>query len=144
MIDMHICICVHVDRGAEVGGRRLSPVTDDSHAPGLGSKVADTLDALPLQPEDAALAQLVREYAAQVDKAAAIAVQLAKLGPSDDFEEELARLRARVSAHTVLVDLGPKIQACLVELGATPKARAALPSKPKIGASRLTAMRGGA
>ena len=49
-----------------------------------------------------------------------------------------------MSAHTVLIDLGPKLQAALVELGATPKARAALPGKPKGSGSKLSALRGGA
>ena len=127
-----------------MAGRRLSSVSGGSgpSAPGLVPKVAETLEALDLLPTDAALAQLVREYAAQVDKAAVIAAQLAKLPPSPDVEEELGRLRARVSAHQVLIDLGPRIQAGLVELGATPKARANLPTAPKAG-SRLTAMRTG-
>jgi hypothetical protein len=128
------------------GGRRLSSVSGGSSpgTSGLGPKVAETLDALDLRPEDAAVAQLVREYAAQVDKAAVIAAQLAKLPASPDFEEELGRLRARVSAHTTLIDLGPKIQAALIELGATPKARAALPSSTKRAPGKLHSMRGGA
>lgn len=129
-----------------MAGRRLQSVSggSGSNTSGLGPKVAETLDALDLGPADAALAQLVREYAAQVDKAAVIAAALAKLPAAPDFEEELGRLRARVSAHQTLIDLGPKLQAGLVELGATPKARAALPGKPRSGGGKLTAMRGGA
>lgn len=112
---------------------------------GLAAKVAETLGALALRPEDAAVAQLAREYAAQIDEAAVIAARLAKLPPSPDVEEELGRLRARVSAHQVLVDLGPKVQAALVELQATPKARASA-GKPGAGRgpSKLAAMRSGA
>lgn len=129
-----------------MAGRRLSSVSggSGSNTSGLGPKVAETLDSLGLGPEDAALAQLAREYAAQVDRAAAIAASLAKLPASPDFEEELTRLRARVSAHTTLIDIGPKLQAALIELGATPKARAALPGKPRTGPSKLSSMRGGA
>jgi hypothetical protein len=129
-----------------LGGPRLSPVSDGPgpNTPGLAPKVAETLDALPLTPADAALAQLVREYAAQVDRAAVIAAQLAKLPASEDLDEEIARLRARVSAHTTLLDLGPKIQSALIELGATPKVRASLPAATKTAGGKLTALRGGA
>ena len=126
--------------------RRLASVKGEksADAPGLAAKVAETLESLELGPEDAALAQIAREYAAQVDRAAIIAAQLAKLTPSPDTEEELGRLRARVSAHQVLIDLGPKLQSALDALGATPKARSALPGKPNRGPSKLAAMRGGA
>lgn len=128
-----------------MGGRRLQAVDGGagSNTSGLGPKVAETLDALDLGPADQAIAQLLREYAAQVDRAAAIAASLAKMPAAPDFEEELGRMRARVSAHGVLIDLGPKIQAALTALKATPASRS--DAKPaRSGGGKLTAMRGGA
>lgn len=121
------------------GGKR----TD---APGLAPKVQETLDRLTLAPEDVAVAAVALEYAKTIDRAAAIAARLADLPASPDVEEEVGRLRARVSAHTTMADLGPKLVAALDALGATPKARAAQPAGAGRAptSSRLTAFRGGA
>lgn len=104
--------------------------------------VQETLGKVQKHPEDAALRVLAEEYAATMDRAAAIAARLAKLPPDPDIMEELDRLRKRVSAQVTMSDLGPKLLAALVELQATPKARAAA-GKPAPGGakSRLHGLR---
>lgn len=83
-------------------------------------KVAQTLAELELEDQDQAAAQLAEQYAAEIDGA-----------------------RNRAAA---LDSLGPKLLACLVELGATPKARSAvsLPGRqPGSSLARLRAARTG-
>jgi len=75
---------------------RIRPA-DDLIAPA----VAETVNALQLEPEDAAAVQLARRYAAILDDAYA----------TDDEAK-------------VWNDLGPKLLAVLESLGATPRARA--------------------
>ena len=128
--------------------RRLESVKSDEKSgdtAALAAKVAETLGALTLQPEDSALAAVAMEYARTIDRAAAIAARAAKLPPDPDIAEELANLRKRVSAQVTMSDLGPKLVAALDALTATPKARAAQ-GKPAggNGPSRLAAMRSGA
>lgn len=88
--------------------------------------VAETLDALTIGPEDAAIARLARRYAAQIDEAARIAAALAEIDPDDDINRVLVALTGRVRAQSVLAELGPKLQAALVELGASPRARSGM------------------
>lgn len=108
--------------------------------------VESTLSALVLQPEDAAVARLALSYARTIDTAAAIAAQADRIPFDPDTADEVAKLRAKVSAHSTMADLGPKLQACLDALSATPKSRAALgkPTTPAGGPSKLAALRGGA
>lgn len=106
-------------------GRKLASVPDESAAGTMLAGVRATLDKLELRPEDEALKVLAAEYAATMDKAAAIAARLAKLPPDEDTAEELQRLKQRVSAQVTMSDLGPKLLAALDALGATPKARSA-------------------
>jgi hypothetical protein len=70
--------------------------TDDLIEPA----VTNTIDNLELRPQDHAAAELARHYAAAIDN-------------SDDPQAALDRL-------------GPKLLAALEQLGATPKARAAI------------------
>lgn len=86
----------------------------------LEQSVRESLGTLDLQPEDAGVRELALRYARTID------------------ETVDAEGRAAMS------DLGPKLLAALVELGATPKARAAAgqPPAPSSG-SKLAALRGG-
>ena len=93
--------------------------------------VAVTLEKLGLTDADKAAARLAERYAAAIDDAAVTAADLADLAADVDpgdaaTHKRLAALTARVEAHQVLVDLGPRLLACLESLGASPKARAAL------------------
>jgi hypothetical protein len=114
-------------------------------APALGKvaqSVAETLEKLDLQPEDVAIAQLSREYAATIDNAATLAKAAADLPYDPDTAVMVARLKTRVEAHVVVVEVGPKLLAALDALGATPKSRqlAGKPA-PAGGKSALTALR---
>jgi hypothetical protein len=125
-------------------GRKLAAVPDDASGKrgGIAGSVQETLDKLPLSPEDAALRAVALGYASTIDRAAAIAAAAGLIEETEDNAEQLARLRAKVSAQVTWADLGPKLLAALVELGATPKSRAALkgPTQPT-GSSRLNALR---
>lgn len=79
-------------------------------------KVAETILALGLNPEDAAAAQLARRYAAAIDSA--------------------------VDPAGTLNELGPKLLAVLEALGATPRARAAVAKgAASTGSGKLSALR---
>lgn len=107
--------------------------------------VEETLRHVVLAPEDAAIARLARGYAWTIDTAAAIAAQADRIAFDPDTADEVKKLRAKVSAHTTMADLGPKLQACLDALGATPKARAAAgkpAAGPAGGPSKLAILRG--
>lgn len=111
---------------------------------GLAPKVRETLGELKLQPEDVAAAELVVQYAETMDRAAELAEAAAAIPYDPDTAVMVARLKARVDAHQVMVDLGPKLLAALESLGATPRARmiAGKPA-PAAGKSKLTALREG-
>lgn len=82
----------------------------------LGPAVAETISALSLTPQDAAAARLAERYAREVDDA-------------EDPAEMLDRL-------------GPKLLSALVQLGATPAARAAVLKGGATGApNRLDVLR---
>lgn len=105
-------------RKAATSSRRLAPA------------LAQTLRALDHTPADAALVRLAEQYAASIDAAVEIADAAALAEPEDaDTARLLDALRRRVEAQTVLAELGPKLHAALAELGASPKARAALAPK---------------
>lgn len=109
---------------------------------GLAHQVHKTLSELDLRPEHAAIAALAVEFAKTMDRAAAIAAQAARIVPeSEAAAEELERLRKRVAAHVVVVELGPKLQSALDALLATPKARAAAGKTPSKPAGKLSALR---
>ena len=79
---------------------------DEESAPDtLAEALAEALRSVPVRPEDAAVVALARCYAAVVDAA------------------------ATAEAQAVLAELGPKLLAVLVELGMTPRARAAVLGK---------------
>lgn len=93
----------------------------------MASAVADALTTLKRKPEDIALVRLVEQYAQTIDDAAEIAEQAALIEPEDDNQaKRLQALARRVERQVVLAELGPKLQAGLESLGASPKARAAM------------------
>lgn len=126
-------------------GRKLAAVPAEPRVGTVTAGVLETLGKLELRPEDAALRTLAEEYARTIDRAAVIAAKAAALPTDPDTEEELRKLRARVSAQVTMSDLGPKLLAALVELQATPKARAAAGKPAPAGkTSKLHALRSGA
>lgn len=126
------------------GKSRIRAVPTRSAA-GLTEKVRETLGHLQLQAEDAGIAALAVQYAETMDRAAELAEAAADMPYDPDTAVMVARLKQRVDAHQVMVDLGPKLTQALVELGATPRARSQAGKPAPAGtASRLTAMRGGA
>jgi hypothetical protein len=100
----------------------------------LAPAVTASLAVLDLPPEDQAAGKLAESYARSLDQAAAVEAQADKVlravsaGPDadPDLVELVSALRSKLSARSALADLGPKLTALLVELGATPKARAAM------------------
>lgn len=93
----------------------------------MAAAVADMLATLKHKPEDVALVRLVEQYAQTIDDAAEIADQAALIEPEDDNQaRRLQALARRVERQVVLAELGPKLQAGLESLGASPKARAVM------------------
>lgn len=108
----------------------------------MAEKVAETLENLALQPEDAAVAALALKYAETLDRTAAIAAAAAKLPFDPDTAEAVEALKKRVAAVVAVSDLGPKLLASLDALGATPKARVTAGKPPLAGGkSKLSALR---
>jgi hypothetical protein len=99
-------------------------------APKIASLIlgaTETLAAIEEKPEDAALRALVMRYAQTIEDAKGIADGLAvvEVDPEDrNAGKTLAILAAKVDAHQVMVDLGPKLLQALDALAATPKSRA--------------------
>lgn len=95
---------------------------------------------LSLKPNDAGAIALALMYAGRIDSAAQLESDVAEL--ADDADElgelyrEVTKLGRRADTVAVLNDLGPKLLAVLVELGATPRARGAKPGvkPPGLGA----------
>lgn len=88
-----------------------------------------SLAALSLPPTDLAAAKLAEKYAREIDAAAGAAAHadrvLSGMDPEHEVYEAVKQLRARLSYRSALENLGPKLEAVLGDLGATPKARAA-------------------
>lgn len=107
--------------------------------------VREAVGKLVLQPEDAAVAELAVRYARTIDDAAELADAAARVEFDPDTAAQVARLKQRVDAHQVMIDVGPKLLAALTALGASPAARAAV-GKPAQGGKRsvLAALRDGA
>jgi len=117
--------------------RRLRDV-DDLLAPAL----ATTIATLELTDEDAGVVKLAERYAATIDDAARIAAELDDLDYTEDTAKRVAALAKRVDAMTVIAELGPKLLACLEQLGATPAARSRLKGGATgAGTNRLEAAR---
>jgi hypothetical protein len=116
----------------------------------MAAAVAEMLQSLTREPEDAALVRLVERYALTIDAAAEIADAAAAIEPNDvDQARMLQALSRRVEHQVVLSELGPKLLAALESLGASPKVRAAMKGGPAVGRqaraddkrSKLAAMR---
>lgn len=92
--------------------------------------VDQTIAALAHEEVDAAAVELAREYARELDGAAAwrgradrAAKAAALRDPEGALAEELAALQAKLSERTALVQVGKLLHALLAELQATPKSR---------------------
>lgn len=92
----------------------------------LAPAVATTITKLELTDVDAAAVRLAERYAATIDDATQIAAELADIDYSEDTAKRVAALAKRVDAQAVIAELGPKLLACLEQLGATPAARSRL------------------
>jgi hypothetical protein len=112
-----------------------------------------------VMPRDAAAEALARRYAHDIDEAAVVSTQAAKVlrelaGQLDhELYSRIAALFDRIESTAVLAQLGPKLLAVLAELGMTPRARAdttrkggpgnvGTPSKSPIGKLRAERMAG--
>lgn len=114
--------------------------------PDLVVRVREAIDALEakLQPEDVAVAELALRYARTIEEAAELAAAAAEVPYDPDTAVQVQKLRQRVEAHQVMVDVGPKLLAALDALGATPKARATAGKPGQAGKkSALAALRAG-
>lgn len=117
--------------------RRLRYV-DDLLAPAVATTIAE----LELTDQDAAVVRLAERYAATIDDAAQIAAELDDMDYHEDTVKRVAALSRRVDAQAVIADLGPKLLACLEQLGATPAARSRLKGGATgAGTNRLDAAR---
>lgn len=99
----------------------------------LAPVVTASLAALSLPPEDDAAARLAEAYARALDGAAGMEAAARKVlreaaaaGRDEDLMERVEALTQALSARKVLGEIGPKLAAVLGELGATPRARAAM------------------
>lgn len=106
----------------------------------LAPAVAASLSALDLPPEDEAAARLADTYARALDSAAGMEAQARKVlrdaaGGDEDLMARVEALTQALAARTALVQLGPKLESVLTQLGATPKGRAALGKKKDPGPS---------
>lgn len=110
--------------------------------------VQSSLDALDLTPEDQGARRLAESYARSLDQAAAIEAQARGVlrdaaGGDEDLVARVEALTQALSARTALVQVGPKLESLLVQLGATPKARAAFKPAAPAGGGKLQAFMGG-
>lgn len=113
--------------------------------------VDDTIAAMPLTSADEALCTLLRAYADEIDQrhrvaryAAAAIVAFDEDGECDvEVGEALRALRAKLAERETLDRLGARLHAGLVELGASPRARAKgeAPKAPPSGPTRLSSLR---
>lgn len=115
------------------------------------ASVDATIAAMPLTSADEALCTLLRAYADEIDErhrvtryAAAAIVAFDRDGEQDvEVGEALRALRAKLAERETLDRLGARLHVGLVELGASPRARAKgeAPKMPTTGPSRLSALR---
>lgn len=116
----------------------------------LLESVEKTVDGLATVDVDAAIVHLAQLYADEVDTAAAWRARADRAarkvreehGDESALYEEVEALRAKLSERTALLALGKQLQSALVELGATPRSRAAKSGTPNGAApSTLTMFR---
>lgn len=96
--------------------------------------VQSSLAALALSDEDQAAARLAESYARALDSAAGMEAQARKVlrdaaGGDEDLLARVEALTQALAARTTLVQIGPKLESVLAQVGATPKGRAALAKK---------------
>jgi hypothetical protein len=119
----------------------------------LRDAVDEATAALPLLPQDIGLKVYALMLADSIDERERLAeladraLQRAEREHGDDVDlfAELRTLRAKLSARETLDRLGTNLHRALVELGASPRARAEgkAPKVPTAG-GKLSALRGGA
>lgn len=120
----------------------------------LRDAVDETVAALPREATDSALIAYVEALADEIDERERVATYAAAAIRKYDEDPErygieigeaLGALKAKLSARDTLDRLGARLHAALVELGASPRARAKgeAPKAAKIGSSALSLMRGG-
>ena len=107
----------------DISGRFL----EGCDAVSMVEAVSAAVSASQAKPGDEAAVALALHYARLIDDAEAVAAALADVVPEGDHEAGvLWRLKAKVDAHTVASDLGPKLLAALTALGLTPVARSSV------------------
>lgn len=117
--------------------------------PRLELAVTRSLQDVPKLPRDAAAVALARRYARVIDDAQRVAEELDGMTPDTDAQAEaIRRLAAKVEAHSVVSDIGPKLLAALNSLGMTPQARSSTqkgdrPNAQSPAAAALAALRSG-
>lgn len=128
---------------------------DDRVSGNLRDAVDETIVALPTEKADSALIAYVEALADEIDERERVATYAAAAIRKYDEDPErygveigeaLGALRAKLSARDTLDRLGARLHAALVELGASPRARAKgeAPKAAPVGSSALSLMRGGA
>lgn len=91
-------------------------------------QVENALQAVKIEPKDAATAELARHYAGLIDNAAPAAKYAEALGWLDGIETNIRTEKLRLiivtalSEHSSASDFGPKLLATLTALGMTPAA----------------------
>lgn len=112
-------------------------------------KVSASLDALTLDDEDQAAAELALVYATELDRAGIVRARADKAvravveqGLDPDVYEMVTALRAKLSERECVDRIGRDLHALLNELGATPKARAAAGKKSGHGGRQAPASAG--
>jgi hypothetical protein len=120
----------------------------------LRDAVDTTLAALELADRDQAAAELARQLAEEIDRAGAaerwasralIAYEEGDDGDMPELEEMIRALKAKVGHRDAIVRCGQRLEAVLVQLQATPAARAKESAGPKgFGGGPLALLRGGA
>lgn len=101
----------------------------------ISDSLDSTIAALDPAELDAAAVELARIYARQIDQAAAIqaradkAMREAEKNGDESLIEQMAALRAKLGERECVDRIGARLHALLVDLQATPKARAGV-AKP--------------
>jgi len=119
----------------------------------MESAIAGALDSRPaagIDPRDGGAVALARMYARLIDEAAAAAkyadavewlrhVVEHEIGDDRTARRHLKTIVTALAEHSVMSDLGPKLQTVLVELKLTPRARAQGKGAPDAPASPAAA-----
>lgn len=116
--------------------RKLSVVDDHLLLPSVRRTLAEVAADSPTKQLDEGLRKLAEHYAEVIDEARTVARDARKLideAQKDDGPEIAKRMLNALVKYSegvsTLAELGPKLQAALESLGASPKARAAMTGK---------------